>query len=83
MIGKKELWGRGYGTETIALLVDFGVRRTNRSTRYSASSPPTTSRSLRAFQKCGFTRHAVIQEEEDGTLSHDLVLTADRHTMLS
>ena len=82
MIGKKELWGRGYGTETIALLVDFGVRRQSVDAIFGIVSADNL-RSLRAFQKCGFTRHAVIQEEEDGTLSHDLVLTADRHTMLS
>ena len=72
MIGKKELWGRGYGTETIALLVDFGFSHEG-STGYSASPQPTTSA---VYDKCGFTRHAVIQEE-DGTLSYDLVLTAD------
>ena len=70
------------GTETIALLVDFGVRRQSVDAIFGIVSADNL-RSLRAFQKCGFTRHAVIQEEEDGTLSHDLVLTADRHTMLS
>ena len=69
------------GTETIALLVDFGVRRQSVDAIFGIVSADNVL-SLRAFQKCGFTRHAVIQEE-DGTLSHDLVLTADRHTMLS
>ncbi len=75
MIGEKDLWGRGYGTETIALLVDFGFRRIGADTIFgivSAENP----RSLRAFQKCGFSTHAVIQED-DCTLSYDLALTAD------
>ena len=75
MIGEKELWGRGYGTEAIALLVDFGFSHESVDAIFGIVSADN-GRSLRAFQKCGFTRHAVIQEE-DGTLSYDMVLTAN------
>ena len=73
MIGEKELWGRGYGTEAIALLVDFGFRHESADTIFgivSADNP----RSLRAFEKCGFSRHAVVGEV-DGSVTYDLMVT--------
>ena len=73
MIGEKELWGRGYGPEAIALLVDFGFSREAADAIFGVVSADN-ARSLRAFQKCGFSRHAVVQEG-DGTLSYDLVVT--------
>ena len=73
VIGEKELWGLGYGTEAIALLVDFGFR-TEAVDAIFAIVSADNPRSLRAFQKCGFERHAVIPEE-DGILTYDMVLT--------
>lgn len=69
MIGVKELWGRGYGSEAIRLLVEFGFGRVGADAIYglvSAGNP----RSVRAFQKCGFV---VVQE--DGQSGWDLVLS--------
>ena len=74
-IGEKELWGCGYGTEAIGLLVDFGFRQESVDAIFGIVSADN-ARSLRAFQKCGFKRHAVIQEE-DGRTIHDLVVWAD------
>ena len=73
MIGEKELWDRGYGTEAIALLVEFGFRHEAADAIFGIVSAHN-ARSLRAFQRCGFSRHAVIQEA-DGTLGYDLVTT--------
>ena len=81
MIGEKEPWGRGYGTETIALLVDLGFSHESADAIFGIVSADNV-RNIRAFQECGFTRHAVMQEE-DGTLSHDLVLTAGSPATLS
>ena len=72
MIGEKELWGRGYGTEAVALLVEFGFNREGADAIFGLVSADN-ARSLRAFEKCGFNRHAAIREE-DGTLSYDLVM---------
>ena len=71
-IGEKELWGRGYGNEAIALLVDFGFRYEAADAIFGIVSTDN-ARSLRAFRKCGFNRHAMTHEE-DGTSSHDLVV---------
>ena len=73
MIGEKEFWGQGYGTEAIALLVDFGFRHEAADAIFGIVSADN-ARSLRAFQKCGFNLHAAVQDE-DGTLSYDLVVT--------
>ena len=73
MIGEKELWGRGYGPETIALLVDFGFTREVADAIFGIVSADN-ERSLRAFEKCGFNRHAAIREE-DGALRYDLMVT--------
>lgn len=73
MIGEKELWGRGYGTEAIALLADFGFSSEAVDAIFGIVSADN-ARSLRAFEKCGFNRCAVIQEE-DGSQSYDLRVT--------
>ncbi len=70
-IGEKQLWGRGYGTEAIDLLVEFGFRDKSVSAIFGLVLPDNL-RSVRAFQKNGFKRHVV--REEDGTLSGDLIV---------
>ena len=72
MIGEKELWGRGYGTETIGLLVKFGFQK-ERADAIFAPVMADNHRSQRAFQKNGFTCHARAQEP-DGSINTDLVL---------
>ena len=71
MIGEKELWSCGYGTEAIGLLVDFGLLREAAHAIFGLVSADNF-RSLRAFQKNGFELHKVVKEK-DGTLSHDLI----------
>ena len=73
MIGERKLWGRGYGPEAIALLVDFGFSHEAADAIFGIVSADN-ARSLRAFQKCGFNRHAATQDK-DGTMSYDLVVT--------
>lgn len=72
-IGEKELWGRGYGTESIALLSDFGFSQEGVDAIFGIVSADNV-RSLRAFEKCVFRLHALIQEE-DGALVHDMIVT--------
>lgn len=71
-IGEKQLWGRGYGSEAIALLVEFGFAREAADAIFGIVSTDN-ERSLRAFEKCGFRSHGLVREW-DGTLVHDLVL---------
>ena len=71
-IGEKELWGRGYGSEAITLLVEYGFARKSADAIFGIVSADN-ERSLRAFEKCGFSSQALVREQ-DGTLVHDLVL---------
>lgn len=72
MIGEKDLWGRGYGTEAIGLLVDFGFQKEEADAIFALVAADN-ERSRRAFQKNGFTCHARIQEP-DGSINTDLVV---------
>ncbi|MXZ03114.1 MAG: GNAT family N-acetyltransferase [Chloroflexi bacterium] len=71
MIGVKELWGRGYGSEAIRLLVEFGFGGVGADAIYGLVAKGNT-RSTHAFQKCGF---AVVDEghETDGAKGYELV----------
>ena len=73
MIGAKELWGRGYGTEAIGLLVDFGFRHERADAIFGIVSANNV-RSVRAFRKCGFRNYRKLLEA-DGTLGWDLAVT--------
>ena len=79
MIGVKELWGRGYGSEAIRLLADFGFGCAGSDAIFGLVSVGNP-RSVGAFQKCGFTGRGEIPEE-DGTVSRDLVATCSGETL--
>ncbi len=71
MIGVKELWGRGYGSEAVRLLlVEFGFGRVGANAIFGLVSARNT-RSVRTFKKCGFGRYG--EEVESGV---DLLVTA-------
>ncbi len=57
VIGEKSAWGRGYATETIALVVDYGFRVLNLH-KVSAGCYGPNEGSIRAFLKAGFTEEA-------------------------
>lgn len=82
MIGEKSFWGRGLGTDAIALLVDFGLGSEKADAILAPGVDVDNPRSLRAFEKKGFTLHAVVTETEDVTsgVGHDLILTRDQWT---
>ena len=72
MIGEKALWGRGYGTEAIGLMVDFGFS-VDKADAIFGLVAEDNRRSQRAFEKNGFTRHATVIEP-DGKVTTDLVV---------
>ena len=53
VIGKKECWGKGYGTEAIRLVVDFAFNTLNLR-RLTAGVYANNIGSVRAFKKAGF-----------------------------
>lgn len=52
-IGDKAYWGRGYGREAVALLLDYAFRLRNLR-RVWLSTNGNNERAIRAYQACGF-----------------------------
>lgn len=72
MIGIKDRWGRGYGGETIGLLVEFGFGSVGADAVFGLVSTGNT-RSRRAFEKRGFTEIKTADATSDANGS-DLVI---------
>ncbi len=53
MIGEKEYWGKGYGTEIIKLVVDYAFKRLSLH-KVTAGAVAINQASIKAFQKAGF-----------------------------
>jgi len=68
MIGEKDLWGKGLGTDVIHTLTRFGFERERADIIYGVASCDNP-RSWRAFQKVGYR----IEAERDG--DYDMMLT--------
>ncbi len=63
MIGDKRYWGKGYGTETMQLLLRHGFTTLNLHRIYLrvfADNP----RAIRAYQKAGFTLEGRLRQAE-------------------
>lgn len=53
MIGEKDHWDRGFGTEAISLLLEYAFEELNLE-RISLYCDETNLRAQRCYQKCGF-----------------------------
>lgn len=67
-------WGKGYATEAVALLLDFGFE-TLMFDRIAATCHPGNAGSIRVLEKCGFTLEGRLR-------SHRLVRGARRDSLL-
>jgi RimJ/RimL family protein N-acetyltransferase len=76
MIGEKDCWGQGYGTEATRLLVRHGFRSLNLN-RISLHVYDYNARAIRAYEKAGFKREGVLRQEiyAEGAY-HDVVVMA-------
>ncbi len=61
-IGEPDKWGRGYGTDAVNALVDFGFGQL-RLERIGLEVSTTNGRARRAYEKAGFVH--------EGTVRHD------------
>lgn len=79
MIGEKEYWGQGIGTEAIRLLTEFGFLKQGAGMIFGAGIPDYNPRSLRAFQKAGYKIVLKIEERPGSKANYiqDLALTRD------
>ena len=53
MIGEKDFWGKGYGTEALKLIMDYAFNRLNLH-KISAGMNASNKPSIRAYEKAGF-----------------------------
>ena len=83
MIGDKESWGKGYGTEAIRLVLDYAFNRLNLH-KVTAGIAAIHKASIKAFEKAGFTieGHAKSQFYLDGEYSDSLYLGITREDYL-
>jgi RimJ/RimL family protein N-acetyltransferase len=82
MIGEKELWGEGIGTETLGLLVEFGFEQESADAIFGCDVSDYNVRSLKMFQKLGFEIHAEIKgHSKEGDLNYDMILTREKYEM--
>jgi len=61
-IGRKAEWGKGYGTEASALVVDYAFRDLNLN-RVWLHVYEFNERGIRAYERIGFKREAVLRQE--------------------
>ncbi len=54
MIGNRNYWNKGYGTDVVTTLVNYIFRQTNLNRIY-LKTLESNSRAQKCFQKCGFT----------------------------
>jgi RimJ/RimL family protein N-acetyltransferase len=78
MIGEKEFWGRGIGTDVIRTLTKFGFEREKADMIFGCVAD-YNQRSLRAFQKVGYRLDARSEQAPGNKAQYvyDLVLTKE------
>lgn len=62
IIGQKEEWGKGYGTETIHLLLDYAFRHLNFH-RVAIGVVGFNERAIRFWERVGFRKEGVHRDE--------------------
>jgi RimJ/RimL family protein N-acetyltransferase len=76
MIGEKQHWGKGLGTEAISLLTRFGFEEQSCDQIFACGVADYNPRSMGAFRKCGYRVSQVLAERPGGKMrfSYDLSL---------
>ena len=76
MIGTKQLWGQGLGTDTIRTLTRFGFQQEDADLIFGLVSD-YNKRSRRAFARVGYVVDATVPEPPGGKtkITDDLVIT--------
>ena len=61
MIGDRDYWGKGYGTDAVAALVSYVFHQTKLNRVY-ATPLASNIRSQKCFRKCGFVQSGYLDE---------------------
>ena len=70
VIGKKEHWNKGYGTDAMMTILDFAFNRMNLH-RVHLRVFDFNTRGIKSYEKCGF--------KKEGVLRHDLYAHGKYH----
>ena len=62
VIGEKEYWGKGYGTETAKLLVRYGFDKLNLNRIWLGVNADNPA-GIKSYEKAGFVREGVLRQE--------------------
>jgi len=81
MIGEKEYWGQGIGTETIRLLTEFGFVREGAKVIFGLVGD-YNARSQAAFRKVGYELVGSFREKPGHKATYELELAVTRAQFL-
>jgi RimJ/RimL family protein N-acetyltransferase len=62
VIGKKEYWGKGYGTDAMLALLDFAFNHMNLHRVY-LQVYDFNVRGIRSYEKCGFKKEGALRDD--------------------
>lgn len=84
VIGEKEYWGRGYGSDAIIALLDFAFNEMNLH-RVHLSTYDFNQRAIRCYEKCGFRHEGRAREAHftDGRYHDSLLMAILRKELVS
>jgi RimJ/RimL family protein N-acetyltransferase len=79
-IGDKDYWGRGYGRESIRLLLDYAFRLRN-FRKVWLRVQGNNERAMRAYRACGFVEEGRLREHvfSDGKYYDQVIMGILRH----
>jgi RimJ/RimL family protein N-acetyltransferase len=83
-IGEKEEWGKGYGTDAVNALVDFGFA-SQRLERIWLEVWTENDRARRSYEKAGFVREGTLRHDryEDGRFTDGDIMSILREEWLA
>lgn len=73
-VGDKECWGKGFATEAIRTITDYGFRMLNLN-KLKAGCYDINQGSAKAFEKCGYQREGLLRSHVISSgRCHDVIL---------
>ena len=76
-------WGKGYATEAVKAVIDFGFNRMNLN-RIEATITPGNDASVQVLKKLNFTREGIVRERDliKGQLEDGIIMSLLRREYL-
>ena len=83
MIGERDLWGQGLGTEIIRALTQLGFEQVGAARIYGCDIADYNPRSLRAFQRVGYRIESRVPQPpgKKARMACDVVLSRNEYLM--